>query len=88
LEKTKFHILCQIKADQKVDKDLIKEIISTNMEIPLKIRTIVSIATKKYIEKEGTQPNTEMRRKIEASSIAIYRVNEMPYENSDTDNIT
>lgn len=87
LEKTKFHILCQIKADQKVDKYLIKEIISTNMEIPLKIRTIVSIATKKYIEKEGTQPNTEMRRKIEASSIAIYRVNEMPYENSDTDNI-
>jgi hypothetical protein len=28
-----------------------------------------------------------MRRKIEASSIAIYRVNEMPYENGDTDNI-
>ena len=87
LEKTKFHILCQIKADQKVDKNLIKEIISSSMEIPLKIRTIVSIATKKYIEKEGTQPNTEMRRKIEASSIAIYRVNEMPYENGDTDNI-
>ena len=88
LEKTKFHILCQVKANEKVDKNLIKEIISSEMEIPLKIKTIVSVATKKYIEKEGTQPNTEARRKIEASSVAIYRVNEMPHESSNTDNIT
>lgn len=77
LEKTKFHILCQLKAMEVVNKDLIANIISTDMNIPEKIKTIVNIANKNYMDKEGIQPNTEIRRKIEASSIAIYRIDEM-----------
>jgi hypothetical protein len=88
LEKTKFHILCQLKPLQIVDKKLVGEIISAKMEIPSRIKTILSIATKNYIDKEGVQPNTETRRKIEASSVAIFRVDEMPNETCDTDNIT
>jgi hypothetical protein len=88
LEKTKFHILCQLKPIQVLDKKLVGEIISSKMEIPARIKTILSIATKNYIDKEGVQPNTETRRKIEASSVAIFRVDEMPNETCDTDNIT
>lgn len=87
LEKTKFHILCQLKPLQVVDKKLVGEIISNKMEIPSRIKTILSIATKNYIDKEGVQPNTETRRKIEASSVAIFRVDEIPNEACDTDNI-
>ena len=87
LEKTKFHILCQLKPLQLVDKKLVGEIISNKMEIPSRIKTILSIATKNYIDKEGVQPNTETRRKIEASSVAIFRVDEIPNEACDTDNI-
>lgn len=87
LEKTKFHILCQLKPLQSIDKKLIGEIISKKMEISPRIKTILSIATKSYIDKEGTQPNTETRRKIEASSVAIFRVDEMTNETSDIDNI-
>lgn len=88
LEKTKFHILCQLKPLQVVDKKLVGEIISEKMEIPQKIKTIVSVATKNFIDKQGTQPTIEVRRKIEASSVAIFRVDEISNETCDTDNIT
>jgi hypothetical protein len=88
LEKTKFHILCQVKPLQQVDKKIVGEIISNKMEIPARIKTILSIAMKNYIDKEGSNPNTETRRKIEASSVAIFRIDEIPNESSNIDNIT
>lgn len=88
LEQTKFHILCQVKANEKMDKELFKRIVSKPMIVPERIKTILSIATKNYIEKEGIQPNTETRRKIEASAVAIYRMDEMPDETSNIDNPT
>ena len=87
LEKTKFHILCQLECLQHVDKKTVGEIISKEMIVPNKIKTILSIAIKKYIDKNGVQPNTEIRRKIEASSVAIYRMDEIPDESSYTNNI-
>ncbi len=77
LEKTKFHILCQLKPFQEVNKKTIGEIVSSEMPIPEKIKTILSVAIRNYVNKEGTQPNTEVRRKIEASAVAIYRVDEI-----------
>ena len=58
------------------------------MVVPDKIKTILTIAIKNYIDKNGVQPNIDVRRKIEASSVAIYRMDEIPNEISDTDNIT
>ena len=77
LEKTKFHILCQLNVLQNIDKKTIGEILSKEMQIPKKIQTIFNIALNNYINKEGNNPNTEIRRKIEASSVAIYRVDEL-----------
>lgn len=87
LEKTKFHILCQLNVLQDVDKKTIGEILSKEMHIPKKILTIFNIALNNYINKEGNNPSTEIRRKIEASSVAIYRIDEMNNETSNTDNI-
>jgi len=42
------------------------------LSIDQEISKILSISTKKYIEKQNAHPNTETRRKIEASSVAIY----------------
>ena len=72
LEKTKFHILCNLNYLEKVDKKTIARIINTDMKVHDDINMVLSIATKNYISKEGIQPNTETRRKIEASSVAIY----------------
>ena len=57
---------------EKVDKKTIARIINTDMKVHDDINMVLSIATKNYISKEGIQPNTETRRKIEASSVAIY----------------
>jgi hypothetical protein len=43
---------------------------------------VLSIATKNYISKEGNQPNTETRRKIEASSVAIYFIGKQDETNN------
>lgn len=88
LEKTKFHILCQLKPFEEINKDVVAKIISNKMNIPQKIKTILAIATKNYLDKSGVHPNTEVRRKIEASSVAIYRLDEIPNESSNINNIT
>lgn len=72
LEKTKFHILCNLGYLEKVEKKTISRIINSELSIDQEISRILSISLKKYIEKQNAQPNTETRRKIEASSVAIY----------------
>lgn len=72
LEKTKFHILCNLEYLEKVEKKTISRIINSELSIDQEISKILSISTKKYIEKQNAHPNTETRRKIEASSVAIY----------------
>jgi len=72
LEKTKFHILCNLEYLEKVEKKTISRIISSELSIDQEISRILSISIKKYVEKQNAHPNTETRRKIEASSVAIY----------------
>lgn len=72
LEKTKFYILCKLNCLEKVEKKTISRIINSEMTIDDEINRILSISIQNYIKKENMQPNTEIRRKIEASSVAIY----------------
>jgi hypothetical protein len=67
---------------EKVDKQTIAKIINTDMKIHDDINKVLSIATKNYISKEGNQPNTETRRKIEASSVAIYFIGKQDETNN------
>jgi hypothetical protein len=82
LEKTKFHILCNLSYLEKVERQTIAKIINTDMKIHDDINKVLSIATKNYISKEGIQPNTETRRKIEASSVAIYFIGKQDETNN------
>jgi hypothetical protein len=87
LEKTKFYILCQLKPNELPNKESIGKIISNEMKVPERINSILNMAIKNYVSKNNVHPNTEIRRKIEASSIAIYRVDEINNETSNIDNI-